>query len=191
MRKGQSFVISFVAFCTLVACSKTQDGEAPNSSAVSASTSATAGLAVGKPAPDFDVRDQNGKPVQLAALRGKHVVLYFYPKDETAGCTKEAQAFRDVHEALTAQGATIIGVSTDSDESHRAFAQNHGLPFSLVSDPDGALAAKYEVPVRLSFASRQTFVIAPDGTLKKIYRDVSVDGHAMQVAADVADRRIP
>jgi peroxiredoxin Q/BCP len=111
--------------------------------------------------------------------------LYFYPKDETPGCTAEAQAFRDAHDALTTAGAVILGVSADDDESHRAFAKNHALPFTLISDADGKLAAQYGVPTTFGLTKRQTFVIAPDGKLKRIYREVTVDGHATQIAADV------
>ncbi len=159
---------------------------APSASAQAVTATAAPGeLAVGQPAPDFSAQDQNGKPVSLAALRGKYVILYFYPKDETPGCTREASAFRDAYGALTQRNAVILGVSTDSDESHRAFATNHQLPFTLISDPNGALAAKYGVPITLRFAKRQSFVIAPDGKLKKIYRTVDVAVHATEVAADV------
>jgi thioredoxin-dependent peroxiredoxin len=142
-------------------------------------------LAVGQDAPDFVAHDQDGKAVQLAALRGKSVVLYFYPKDETTGCTREASAFRDGWTALRQRNAVVIGVSTDSDASHRAFAANHQLPFSLLSDPGGALAAKYGVPLMLGLERRQSFVIGPDGKLKKIYRTVDVAVHAREIAADV------
>lgn len=111
------------------------------------------------------------------------MVLYFYPKDETPGCTAEAQAFRDSYESLRGKGAEIIGVSADSDESHRAFAKNHQLPFKLLSDTDGALAAKYNVPVNKGYTARQSFVIAPDGTLKAVYRQVDVRSHAAQITA--------
>lgn len=140
---------------------------------------------MGAAAPDFSARDQQGKPVSLSALRGKQVVLYFYPKDETPGCTAEAQAFRDAHEKLTQHGVAVIGVSTDSDESHRAFAANHSLPFTLVSDASETLAAKYGVPVRMGFSARQTFVIDAQGKLARIYRDVDVATHVAQILGDV------
>jgi peroxiredoxin Q/BCP len=142
-------------------------------------------LALGQDAPDFAAHDQDGKPVQLAALRGKYVVLYFYPKDETPGCTREASAFRDDWTTLVQRNAVVIGVSTDSDASHRAFAANHQLPFSLLSDPSGALAAKYGVPLTFGIEKRQSFVIGPDGKLKKIYRTVDVAVHASEIAAAV------
>lgn len=142
-------------------------------------------LAVGDAAPDFATVDQHGTPVRLAALRGKYVILYFYPKDETPGCTREASSFRDAFAALSQHNAVILGVSADSVESHRAFAANHQLPFTLISDPDGLLAAKYGVPVTFGYTKRQSFVIDPAGKLKQIYRTVDVEVHAAEVAAAV------
>ena len=140
-------------------------------------------LAVGQAAPDFSTRDQNNKEVRLSGLRGKYVVLYFYPKDETPGCTREANEFRDAWHTLTQHNATVIGVSADSDASHRAFAANHQLPFTLLSDPDGVLAGKYGVSRTFGIASRQSFVIDRAGKLKKIYRSVDVAVHAKEIAA--------
>ncbi len=142
-------------------------------------------LAAGQLAPDFGSHDQNGTAVQLAGLRGKHVLLYFYPKDEKPGCTQEASSLRDAWSDLGQLGVVVLGVSTDDDASHRAFAQHHQLPFSLLSDPEGKLAEKYGVPVHLGFAMRQSFLIAPDGRLKKIYRSVDVANHAYEIAAAV------
>jgi peroxiredoxin Q/BCP len=142
-------------------------------------------VTVGQPAPDFTTKDQDGKPVHLADLKGKPVVVYFYPKDETPGCTKEACAFRDAWNDLKKKGVTIIGVSTDSDESHKAFIAHHKLPFTLVSDPKGELAAKYGVPVSGGYVARQSFVIGADGNVKKIYRKVDVSAHAGEIASDL------
>jgi len=176
-----------LAACILAtACGRGGSTRHESSGTASATPAASAGeLAVGQPAPDFSLRDQNGQPVTLAALRGKFVVLYFYPKDETSGCTKEASAFRDVFSSLSQRNAVVIGVSADSDESHRAFAANHQLPFSLVSDPNAALAAKYGVPTMAGIIKRQSFVIGPDGKLVKIYRSVDVTAHAAEILADV------
>ena len=122
-------------------------GRRPTPTAAAISTTTASGtIAIDGPAPSFDLTDQNGEHLQLEALRGHNVVLYFYPKDETPGCTKEACAFRDSWTALTKSGVILIGVSADSDESHKAFAKNHQLPFHLVSDPQGKLAAQYGVP---------------------------------------------
>ncbi len=124
--------------------------------------------------------------MHLAALKGKPVVVYFYPKDETPGCTKEACSFRDAWDALHNKGVVLIGISQDTDESHRAFAKNHQLPFLLVSDPKGDLAAKFGVPVYAGIDARQSFVIGADGNVKKIYRDVDVTVHAKQIAGDLS-----
>jgi peroxiredoxin Q/BCP len=170
---------------------------APTSASTSTSTStptptptaATAApsseLAVGSPPPDFTKTAQDGTSVHLAALKGKPVVIYFYPKDETPGCTKEACSFRDSWDALAKKGVVMIGVSADTDDSHKAFAKNHKLPFLLVSDPDGKLAASFGVPFQDGYTSRQSFVIGPDGLMKKIYRKVDVTVHAQEIMADV------
>jgi peroxiredoxin Q/BCP len=142
-------------------------------------------LAVGKPAPDFSATAHDGTALKLAALKGKNVVLYFYPKDETPGCTKEACAFRDAWKDLEATGVVLVGISTDDSDSHKKFAEHHKLPFHLISDTDGAIAKAYGVPNRAGFLGRQTFVIGPDGNLKKIYRTVDVGNHAAEILADV------
>jgi peroxiredoxin Q/BCP len=143
-------------------------------------------VTVGQPPPDFTATDQDGKPVHLADLKGHAVVVYFYPKDETPGCTKEACSFRDAWVDLQKKGVVIIGISTDSAASHKAFATNHQLPFTLVSDPDGVIAAKYGVPVTLGFTKRQSFVVGADGNVKKIYRSVDVTKHAQEIAQDTS-----
>jgi len=142
-------------------------------------------LVEGKPAPDFTAKAHDGSTVQLSALKGKPVVLYFYPKDETPGCTKEACAFRDSWDALEKKGVVLLGVSGDSDEAHRAFIEHHKLPFRLISDADGAVAKTFGVPFRLGYASRQTIVIGADGNVLKIHRDVDVATHAQQILGEV------
>jgi thioredoxin-dependent peroxiredoxin len=121
-------------------------------------------------------------------MKGHFVVVYFYPKDETPLCTHEACAFRDGWNDLQKKGVFVIGISADNAESHKAFAQSHQLPFALVSDPNGDIAAKYSVPVDKAkgHINRQSFVVAPDGSLKKIYRKVDVTVHAQQIAEDTA-----
>jgi len=109
--------------------------------------SAPGSVAIDAVPPDFAATASDGTPVQLSALKGKPVVLYFYPKDETPGCTTEACSFRDAWSALKAKGVVLIGISADTDESHRAFAKAHKLPFLLVSDANGAIAAQFGVPV--------------------------------------------
>jgi peroxiredoxin Q/BCP len=147
---------------------------------------ATAGeITVGQAPPDFTANDQDGKPVHLAELKGKPVVVYFYPKDETPGCTKEACSFRDAWSDLSKKGVVIIGISTDTEKSHKEFATHHKLPFVLVSDPKGEIAAKFGVPVEGGYTKRESFVVGVDGNVKKIYRKVDVTHHAAEIAADV------
>jgi thioredoxin-dependent peroxiredoxin len=125
-------------------------------------------LAVGDRAPDFTLPDQNGQPVHLAEVLARgHVVLYFYPKDESAGCTAEACSFRDQYEIFRETGAEVIGVSGDSVESHQSFAQHHRLPFILLSDAKGEVRKLYSVGNTLGFIpGRVTFVIDRTGTIR-------------------------
>jgi peroxiredoxin Q/BCP len=156
-----------------MACSRPPSGAAGN-------------VDVGKPAPEIVTTTHDGKELRLTALRGKPVVVYFYPKDETPGCTKEACGFRDAWTELSKTGVVLVGISTDTNESHRAFAQHHQLPFLLVSDPDGKIADAFAVPHRAGILSRQTVVIGPDGNVKKIYRQVDVATHPREILNDVA-----
>jgi peroxiredoxin Q/BCP len=140
---------------------------------------------LGKPAPDFTAKTQDGKTIHLAALKGKKVVVYFYPKDETPGCTAEACSFRDSFAQIEKTGAVLIGVSMDNLDSHKAFTDHFKLPFSLISDADGAIAKAYAVPTTGGYTARQTFVIDKDGKVAKVYRKVSVPAHAAEILADV------
>ena len=140
-------------------------------------------LPVGTEAPDFETVTQDGSTLKLSSLRGSPVVLYFYPKDETSGCTAEAEAFRDDYAKLTQTGAKVIGVSLDTLDSHKEFASHHKLPFQLVADQGGAIASKYGVPVEGGYAQRTTFIIGPDGKIAKVFPKVNVDGHAAEVLA--------
>ena len=146
-------------------------------------------LPVGAAAPEVVGTDAAGTTFKLSAQKGHFAVVYFYPKDETAGCTKEACSFRDAWEDLAATHAALIGVSMDNAESHKEFVEHWKLPFILISDTDGAIAAKYGVPLKshgdASFEARQTFVIGADGVVKKIYREVDVSRHAAEVLADL------
>ena len=128
-------------------------------------------VAVGDIAPDFTLPDQRGEPARLHDLLGhKTVVLYFYPKDATPGCSLEARAFRDSYEAFTARGAEVIGVSSDSVRSHRRFAARHHLPFRLLSDSDGAVRELYGVERTLGFLpGRVTYVIDKAGLVRQVY----------------------
>ncbi len=126
------------------------------------------GLAAGAPAPEFTLEDQNGKRVSLADFKGhRNVVVYFYPKDDTPGCTKEACLFRDQFEDFTDAGAEVIGISSDSASSHRAFAAKHELPFTLLSDPDGVVRKAFRVPATLGLLpGRVTYVIDKQGVIR-------------------------
>jgi peroxiredoxin Q/BCP len=126
---------------------------------------------VGEQAPDFVLPDRTGKQVRLSEFRGrKAVVLYFYPKDDTPGCTKESCAFRDSYEDFQDAGAEVIGVSSDSTESHGRFAAKHRLPFTLLADQGGQVRARYGVPATLGLLpGRVTFVIDRDGIVRHVF----------------------
>jgi peroxiredoxin Q/BCP len=141
-------------------------------------------ITVGKAPPDFSATAYDGTRLHLAELKGKPVVVYFYPKDETPGCTKEACAFRDAWDGLAKKGVVLIGVSSDDAASHKAFAEHHKLPFHLVSDPSGDLAKAFGVPMKDGYIARQSFVVGADGSVKKIYRKVDVIVHAQEIMGD-------
>ena len=128
-------------------------------------------IGVGDKAPDFTKTSQTGESVTLSGFRGdKAVVLYFYPKDETPGCTAEACSFRDSFEDFVDAGAVVIGVSQDSESSHKSFAEHHRLPFILISDRDKALQKAYRVPKTLGLLpGRVTFVIDREGTVQHVF----------------------
>ena len=129
---------------------------------------APAALSEGQPATDFTLPDADGTPVTLSALRGGWVVVFFYPKDDTPGCTAESCAFRDSYEDFVEAGATVIGISSDSPESHKAFAAKHNLPFTLLSDTGGSLRKEWGIGKTLGvIPGRVTFVIDPDGVVRK------------------------
>lgn len=140
----------------------------------------------GAPAPDFDLDTPDGR-VKLADFKGRTVVLYFYPKDDTGGCTKEAQGFTELKPQFDKAGVTVVGVSKDSIASHRKFAAKYGLGVTLGSDPEGAVIARYGSWVEKTLYGRQymgidrsTFLIQ-DGVLRKVWRKVRVPGHAEAV----------
>ena len=146
-------------------------------------------LAVGDPAPDFDLLDQAGETRSLEDYRDGWVALYFYPKDDTPGCTTEACEFRDDIFKYRRMGCQILGVSLDDTESHKAFADKHGLPFPLLADTNGTAAEAYGVRT-LAFGSpvakRQTFLIDPQGRIAKHYETVNPETHSAEVLADLA-----
>ena len=145
-------------------------------------------VVVGDPAPDFELRDQNGQLHAIEDYRGKWVALYFYPKDGTPGCTTEACEFRDNIFAFRRLNCQILGVSLDDEESHKAFAEEHGLPFPLLADTTGSAADAYGVKTRMlgmTMAKRQTFLIDPDGRVARHYADVDPDKHSAEIIADL------
>ena len=145
-------------------------------------------LAVGDKAPDLSLPDQSGETVSLKDFKGKQVVLYFYPKDDTPGCTKEACSFRDSDAALKKAGAVVLGVSMDGQTSHQKFITKFKLPFTLLSDEDAAVSKAYGVYKLKNMygrthwgLERSTFVIDQAGKLKAIFRKVKVDRHTEEV----------
>lgn len=149
---------------------------------------------VGDLAPDFTLSDQNGDAHQLSNYRKQWVVLYFYPKDDTPGCTTEACNFRDDIRQLRALGAQVLGVSVDSVASHADFAAKHGLPFPLLADETAEVAEKYDSLLNLlvtKIAKRRTFLIDPAGIIAKIYQDVDPDGHSDEVISDLKKLQHP
>ena len=132
-------------------------------------------LSIGEQAPDFEKTTHDGERVSLATLRGqKAVVLYFYPKDETPGCTAEACSFRDSYEDFVDAGAVVIGVSPDSDKSHESFAEHHRLPFKLISDGDGDLRRRYKVPSAMLgiLPGRVSYVIDKQGKIAHVFNSM-------------------
>lgn len=146
---------------------------------------------MGRTAPSFELTDEKGETVSSAALAGKPYLLYFYPKDDTPGCTKEACDIRDNFARFGAQGLRVFGVSPDSTQSHAKFGKKYGLPFTLLSDPDKTLANAYGVWSMKKLYGRESmgivrssFLVGADGVIKKAYRGVRVDGHVAQVLDD-------
>ncbi len=153
-------------------------------------------LREGDPAPSFALRDQHGNLVRSDELRGRWVVLYFYPKDDTPGCTKEACSFRDHWSELQSEGAVVLGVSGDDERSHARFAAKYELPFPLLVDAGlstarayGAYGVKRRFGREYEGVLRQTFVIDPDGRIAKIWRNVKPEGHAEEVLAWLRERK--
>jgi thioredoxin-dependent peroxiredoxin len=147
-------------------------------------------LEEGQPAPGFTLPTDNGDEVSLESLRGKPIVLYFYPKDDTPGCTAQACGIRDAWGEFERSGAVVLGVSPDSPKKHAKFRDKYGLPFTLLADEDHSVSEKYGVWVEKSFAGkkymgveRSTFVIGADGTLTRVMRRVKPDTHADDVLA--------
>ncbi len=145
-------------------------------------------LKEGDAAPDFTTRDENGNEVSLSDFRGQKVALYFYPKDDTPGCTKEACSFRDNYSAVREAGVQVLGVSLDDEASHQAFISKYDLPFTLLSDTDRSVSEAYGVYGEQTWGerkymgvSRKTFLIDEEGKIKKVFDKVNVEAHADEV----------
>lgn len=140
-------------------------------------------------APDFTLKDSDGNQRSLAGYRGKWLVLYFYPKDETPGCTTEACSLRDARDDIAALGAEIVGISRDDASSHEKFKAKHALNFTLLSDPDHEVMDAYGAWGKKMFGKegvlRKTFIINPDGQVVKVYGRVTPLGHGEQIIADI------
>ncbi len=147
-------------------------------------------LKVGDKAPAFSLQTESGDPASLKSLKGKQVVLYFYPKDDTPGCTKEACGFRDSIKSIEKADAVVLGVSMDDADSHLKFIKKYGLPFPLLCDEDGTMSKAYGVYKKKNMygrtywgIERSTFIIDEAGKFKAIFRKVKVDGHVAEVQA--------
>jgi peroxiredoxin Q/BCP len=148
----------------------------------------------GKPAPDFELRSDAGETIRLSELRGKPVVLYFYPKDDTPGCTTQACGIRDAYGEFEKEGAVVLGVSPDDEKSHGKFREKYELPFALLADTDHQVAEQYGVWGEKRYMGRTylgvmrwTFVIDADGNVKKVFPDVKPAQHAENVLAALRD----
>lgn len=145
-------------------------------------------LKEGDAAPDFQTRDEHGNPVKLSDFRGQKVALYFYPKDDTPGCTKEACSFRDNYSTVEENGIKVLGVSLDDEASHQAFISKFNLPFTLLSDTDHSVSDAYGVygeqtwgDKKFMGVARKTFLIDEEGKIKKVFDKVNVEAHADEV----------
>lgn len=155
---------------------------------MSAGPALAADFSVGDPAPSFKLSDQSGKTHSLDDFRGKWLVLYFYPKDDTPGCTTEACEFRDNIFAFRKLNSEIVGISLDDESSHQEFAEKYSLPFPLLADVEGEAATAYGVlrnMVAFKVAKRETFLIDPAGNIAKHYEDVNPEAHSKEVLADI------
>lgn len=142
-------------------------------------------LKVGDKAPDFQLQGNDGKLHKLSDFKGKYVVLYFYPKDETPGCTTEACSFRDDILQIKKAGAQVLGVSVDDVSSHKEFTKKYGLNFILLADPEKKVVKEYGVLSDHGYAKRVTFIVDPEGQVAKIYPNVNPEGHAKEVLLDL------
>ena len=168
-------------------------GAVPLGSPARTSPAKAMALQIGDPAPDFTLPDENGNPVRLSDLKGQRVVIYFYPKDDTPGCTKEACNFRDRWDAFEKHGIRVLGISKDGAASHGKFIDKYSLPFTLLTDPEPCpVATAYKSYGLKKFMGREymgmmrhTFVVDPEGRLEKVYLKVKADAMADQILEDL------
>lgn len=172
-----------LALALLGACGSSQQSSGSSSAEPAAPAS---GPTVGSPAPAIMLQDQTGRVRTLAEYTGHPVLVYFYPRDATPGCTAEACAFRDAWDRLQASGTVILGISTDDMISHQRFHEEHHLPFDLLSDPDETAATAYGVPVHAGFASRMSFLVDRQGNIARLFPDVDPGVHCDEVLAAIA-----
>jgi peroxiredoxin Q/BCP len=180
---------AFVAACG-GSSATTTTAATPTATTATTTAPADTEITVGHPPPAFTMTASDGTTIDIAALKGKPIVLYFYPKDETPGCTTEACSFRDEWDKIQKSGVVLVGISADTDESHRAFAAHHNLPFHLVSDTSLSIAKKFGVETKATekfgtIEMRQTIVIGKDGNVLKIYRNVDPTKHAAEIEGDL------
>ena len=171
--KVLAIIVALIIFASLWVARAARAGELPE---------------VGKAAPDFQLSDQAGKTHALKDFHGKWLVLYFYPKDDTPGCTQEACAFRDDLNQLSELGAEVVGISVDDTDSHAEFAKKYHLPFPLLADKDGHVAASYGALINLGImkvARRFTFLIDPQGKISKVYLSVETSRHSKEIITDL------
>jgi peroxiredoxin Q/BCP len=142
-------------------------------------------LAVGSTAPDFTAKDTNGDTISLSQFKGKTVVLYFYPKDDTPGCTKEAQGFRDAYSEIQGKDMVVLGVSMDDEASHQQFTEKYGLPFKLVADADGTVTRAYDVEGG-GYSKRVTYIIDGEGKIIQVFDKVDTANHAKDILSSVS-----
>ena len=143
---------------------------------------------LGQVAPDFNLKNSQGENVSLASFQGQWLVVFFYPKDDTPGCTAEACSFRDNYDDIKKLNASIVGISVDSSESHQKFKEKHNLPFMLLADEGCNVAKQYGALnnfLIFKFAKRQSFIIDPEGLIRRVYRSVSPSKHALEIKEDL------
>lgn len=190
-----TLLVSMALTVSLATGCKKADGEkkaAPPASDKPTSGEEASMPAVGSPAPDFEAEAHDGTKISLAGLRGSPVVLYFYPKDDTTGCTAEAIGFSEAAADFEKAGAVVVGVSKDTAKSHGKFRGKYGLKVELGADPEGDVVERYGVWVEKSLYGRKymgieraTFLIGPDGVIRRVWHKVRVPGHAAEVLAAV------